>query len=425
MFNRVQSVFTYLHNKGFFDLLVARFLMQFLGLGTVLLVARMLTPKDLGDIKIIQSYTSLFSLLAGFGFSAAVLKICSERSSMDDKEIVLRHAFWRSLITSAITLILLTILAYTRIITPTAHIARWLLVYSISIPIAVTSELLVVFLQAQKKIKLMARVQSIVKVQSVIIIVLCTWKWSFQGFVLSTIIAYAAGLIPLVSQVHLSFLTKRATYHNPLFMNYAIFSMLGNLVSQIGQRGDLFILDHFSTNREIIGYYALASIFFMAAIQATGVVQQILVPYFSEHSSDHSWITKHIDINVKRMTLLGLAIAISTFGAAWFIIYAFFDPSYFLALRYLAVLLVSYCIFSTYAVVWAAMVGLGFMRFKFCIVAISTPLTLLLMYIGLQRFGIVGLAWSSVAASSIKALLTFCLLPIVLKMSPGNMRQVE
>jgi O-antigen/teichoic acid export membrane protein len=417
MITRLHTLLAYLNSKGFFDLMIARFLMQFMGLGTVLLVARLVPITDLGDIKIIQSYSELFMLFAGFGFSTAVLKICSERSSLKDKESLLRSAALRSLCTSLLSMVLLTILATTRVITPTAHVARWLMIYSLAIPFAVMSELLVTFLQAQKKIKVMARIQSIVKIQSVVIIIICTWRWGFKGFIVATVIAFVAGLIPLFLQVGTRFLTLRSRCHTQRFMHYATYSMLGNFVSQLGQRGDILILDHLVKNRANIGYYALASIFTLAAVQATGVVQQILIPYFSEHSNDIAWIKKQLKINIQRMTLLGIVIALFIYFAAWFIISAFFDPSYYIVLQYLSVLLVGYFIFSTYAVVGAALLGLGFMRYNFLCVVISTPLSLLFMCIGFNHFGIIGLAWSSVVASSVKAMLTFCLLPVVLKKS--------
>lgn len=417
MLKIIHASSAYLNKKGFFDLLIAKFLIQFLGFGTILLVAKFLTPTELGEIKIIQSYTGIFIILAGFGFNTAVLKICSERSTLEEKEGVLKLSLKRSLITSLLTCLLLTVLAYTGIITSSLHIARWLVIYAVAIPFIIITDLFMVFLQAQKKIKFMARIQAVIKAQSTVLIIFSTWKWGFSGFIYSTIAAFAIGLFPLVWQVGLDF-TKAPLKETPRhFANYATFSMLGNLISQIGVYGDIFILDYFLLKRETIGFYSLATIFLMAAMQVTGVVQQITTPYFSENMTDKRWVIHQLTKNVLRMIGLSILVSFTIYIAAWTIITNFFAPEYGVTLRYLLILLFKYIIYSSYALVGAALVGLGFMKFNFMVAAISTPISLLLCYLGLKYYGILGMAWSTVLASLFTAILSFTSFMIMLRRS--------
>ena len=68
-----------INKKGFFHLLSAKFLLRFFGFGSQLLVIKFLSATEMGQIKTMQSFISVATLLAGFGFNTAVLKICSEK----------------------------------------------------------------------------------------------------------------------------------------------------------------------------------------------------------------------------------------------------------------------------------------------------------------------------------------------------------
>ena len=67
-----------IQEKGFFHLLSANILIQIFAFASQLFVAGILSPEDIGRIKIIQTYLSVFSVIAGMGLNASTLKICSE-----------------------------------------------------------------------------------------------------------------------------------------------------------------------------------------------------------------------------------------------------------------------------------------------------------------------------------------------------------
>ena len=408
--NFIHSTISYLNKKGFFDLLVAKFLIQFIGFGTILFVTKFLAPEEIGQIKIIQSYAHVFAIVAGFGFNTAVLKICSERSSAEAKQKTLNISFKLSLGTSLTTYFLLCLLISNGYIASSPKLARWLIVYCTIIPVLVATDILVVFLQSQKKIKLMARIQAFIKIQSAIFIVTSSWIWGFEGFIFSTIFAYVLGLAPLLWEVGFVFLRHPVSLPSSRLLKYAVLSMSANLVSQIGQRGDFFILDHLMKDRAAIGYYSLATIFLLAATQVTGAVQQIITPYFSENANNAVWIQSNLKQTIRRMLLLSIATAISVYVAAFCVIYLFLGASYNPTLDYLPALLLQYIIFSSYAIIGGALVGLGFMGFNFLVGLLSTPLSLLIAYWGLQHYGLNGVAWSKVISTFFTACLSYAAL---------------
>ncbi|RKZ84102.1 MAG: sugar isomerase [Candidatus Parabeggiatoa sp. nov. 1] len=405
-----------LHKKGFFDLLSVNFLTQFLGFGTLLLVAKFLTPTEFGQIKIIQSYAAVFLLLAGFGLNTAVLKFCAENRVAEEKESILKLAIQRTIVASFLVLILLSGLAFTNIITSSREQSSWLLIYAIGIPFAALTALLMIYLQALKKIKQMTRVQAIIKLQSFVVIIVSTWIWGFQGFIFSTVAAYIIGLIPLIKQIGINFLKNPSNKTIPNnFMSIAIFSLLANGVSMIGQYADIFILDHFTNDREAIGYYSLATILILGATQVTNTVQSIATPYFSERGHDKTWFYQKLFQTQTRMAALSVVVAIGVYVIAWFIVHFFYGENYIVTLSYLRILLLKYIMWSSCAIIGVSLVGLGLMRYNLTIVAISTPVGVILSYFLLQTNGILGVAWAQVLASFVMFILVLLISRIALR----------
>jgi O-antigen/teichoic acid export membrane protein len=404
-----------LHRRGFFHLLTANFLTQFLGFGTMLLVAKFLAPSELGNIKVLQSYALLFTVLAGFGLNTAVLKFCAEDRSPEDRQHILRRAISISLATTAAAVGVLAVLASAGIIASSRHMLIWLLVYAGVIPFAVVTGILIVYLQALKRIREMARAQAFIKLQSLVLIVLCTWAWGFSGFVFSTIAAYAAGLIPLLRQVGTAFLRAPDRTLPAGFLHVAGFSMLANGVSTLGQNADVYMLDRLVPDRAKIGYYALATIIVLAANQVTATVQSIATPDFSQRARDERWIRRQMVRLQWQMSLLSVIVAGVLWLGASLLIPAIYGSEYRQTLLYLGVLLGKYVLWSSYAVLGITLVGLGLMRFSFIVVAISTPIGLALTYVFLRRFGVIGAAWAQVGTQAVNLLLVLCIVPIALR----------
>jgi O-antigen/teichoic acid export membrane protein len=412
-----------IYHKGFFHLLSVNFLTQFLGFGTTLLVAKFLSPVELGEIKILQSYAGLFVVLGGFGINTAVLKICSEKHDERYKGHILRYALARSMLYATIALGLIVLLALTGVITSSPHLSLWLVVYGLIVPFAVVSEILTVFIQALKKIKEMAGAQAVIKGQSFVLIVICTCLWGFRGFILATIIAYVVGVLPLLRQVGLKYLSPVAggvTGIPKLFSHIALFSMLANGVSLIGRYADIFILDHFVSNRAEIGYYSLATIFILGAMQVTQTVQSIATPHFSEHADEEIWFRRQLLRNQVRMAALSVIVAILLYGMAFFFVPFFYGPAYHSTLVYLAILLIRYVVWSSYAILGVALVGLGLMRLSFVGVVISASINLCLSYLFLKRFGIVGVAWAQTVSAVMHFFIGLIIIRLALRRAFGD-----
>ncbi len=399
--NRCRQMTSAAYRKGFFALLSANFLTQFLSFGTTLLVAKFLSPAELGDIRILQAYSLLFVIIGGFGYNTATLKFCSELNDERWKQGLLTLAVRRSVVSSLLVLAIVGLLAASGKLTRSPELGRWLVFYGATIPLAVFTQLLMSYLQALKRISEMARLQAMLRIQSFLVIVASTWAWGFAGFVISTLVSSGLGLLPLVWQVGRGAWNVCPASLPRGFDRMAFFSMLGNGVVALGSFGQFYLLDHLWQDRQEIGYYSLATIFLLAASQVTFTVQTIATPYLSERSSDPRWFVRTLIRVQLQMAVVAIGIAAAVLMGAWFLVRVFYGPAYMISLTYLVILLVKYVLWSCGALVGVAMLALGKVHLNFLIAAIATSIGLGLSYGMLQRFGLIGLAWAQVVADAV------------------------
>ncbi|OQD33325.1 lipopolysaccharide biosynthesis protein [Bacillus toyonensis] len=87
MRGKIHNNIIQLRKKGFFSLLLTKFLVQFVGFGSVILVAKFISPESMAQIKSLQTYLILAVLIGTFGLDTAILKYCSEPREEGEKKI--------------------------------------------------------------------------------------------------------------------------------------------------------------------------------------------------------------------------------------------------------------------------------------------------------------------------------------------------
>ncbi len=399
--NALLGPFRSLLEKGFLYLLSANFLAQFLSFLTSLVITRFLSPERLGEVKILQSYIIFFLVFAGYGFSSAVLKYGAEKRTADDKAFLLRATLRRAMIFTAIIVAVVALLTLSGIVTRTAYLSRWLIIFLAAVPFIVIYDILIAYLQGNKRIKEMSRMQAIYKTITFFLVALGTWRWGLEGFVIGTIAASLIGLLPLLKPVGLDFLRRRLGSLPAGYNRMVLFSMLAYSITILGQYGDIFILDHFVLDRQSIGHYSLATYFVLAATQATLAIQAILIPYFSEHGRDKAWLDRNLRQYQLLTSGLSLFIAVGINIVAWGLVRYVYKAAYEPSLGYLLVLSLRYILFSSYAIISAALIGIEMVRYHFFAVGVAVPIGLVLSYFLQQPYGAMGVAWAQVIAAAL------------------------
>ena len=416
--NRISQLFEDIFNKGFFHLLSANFIMGFLAFGAQLLVAKFLTPVELGQIKVMQSFIWLATILAGFGFNTAILKLCSEKKSREERSIIFTQNIYYTVIPIIFVLVILFLLAKLGLLSPDKAINNWLPVYMLVIPAMTYTALVMAYLQALKKIQIMAKMQMIIRLFSVIVLVFATYVYGLVGFIFSSIFILYISSGVLFSLVKSDFKIKRklrAGFSKSFF--YAKWSVAANIVTAIGQYMDILILNYFIEDRLNFGYYSLSVIFILGMNYITATVQAIATPYFSEKSNNKQEFLRVLKKYEKLMILLAFSVTMVAFLIVPLFINVLYGSAYKPAGIYFRILLFKYFFWSCYALPGVAMVGLGKMRYNFLSGFILVIISFILTYFFIIYYGIIGAAIAQALAYFISLIVVLLMTKYVISIS--------
>ena len=109
-------IFSNIINKGikagFFHLLFANILLQIAGFGSQIFLTRILPVEDIGRIRVLQSFLSIFLMLATLGINTTILKLCSTDNDESEKLKIFKNGIVISLFTSFGVVLVVWILSY-------------------------------------------------------------------------------------------------------------------------------------------------------------------------------------------------------------------------------------------------------------------------------------------------------------------------
>lgn len=387
-------------SKGFFHLFSANIATSLLAFGSQLLVIKFLTPAEMADIKTMQSFVGVAVVIAGFGFNAAVLKLCSEQRPDAERAAI----FWRSLrytfLPIVLVLIAMAIAAQLGLFSPSARVNSWMLVFMLSVPATALASVLMMYLQARKRIKLMAAMQTAIRIGGVTVIVISTYFYGFGGFVIAGSAVAIAALVPLIKTVRGDIVGLKEKTHHPYpeIWYYARWSLSGNLVTTIISYLDILMLNYFISDRVGLGYYSIATIFILGLNQVTTTVQAIATPYFSEYSRDETQFMRVLRKYQKMLIAVAFGLtAVSMIAVPWLIVMLYGD-SYAPAGDYFRILAIKYFLWSCYALLGIAIWGIGKMKFSFYSVLASLLISSVVSYFLIMQRGLPGAAIAQVVS---------------------------
>jgi O-antigen/teichoic acid export membrane protein len=394
------------YDKGFFHLLSTNFLTQALGFGTLLVLAKIFTPEEVGLLKILQSYGGVFTLLAGFGINTAVLRYCAIPESNDERQAIFRGGLRLAYLIAALAWTLFVLLSLSGFRSSSGDARKWFLLYSLVIPFMGLTTLFSAYLHANKLMKIMANLQGGFRALTFLLVLGIGYFVGFGGFVVGSVIGGALLLFAHVRQVS-RLMPLRGSHVMPSgFVAMAAWSLAANGIGMLGGYADVFLLDRYMPDRAQIGYYSVATFFMLAAMQVTGAIQAIATPYFAEKTHDRVWTRKYL-LRIQTLTMLcSVPVALSTFGAAWILVNYYYDASYSRVLDVLPFLLVRYFIHASHAVIGIALLTARRVDINFMAATLSAFANFIAGYVLLPRFGLDGVAMGQLVGPLLSLLVT-------------------
>lgn len=405
IWDRFARLSRYLHGKGFFHLLTGNFLGQFLGMATILIVAKLVSKDDFGYLRVAQGYLQFLIPLASFGVNIAVLRFCAEDRPEAERAGILSFGIRRLLIWSALVSACFCALALSGGLSPHARLAAWAAVMVWMVPLQNLSDACNAYLQALKRFVQSAKYQTFVRAQSLVLVVAATWVWGVQGFVYGLLFASAAVLVPIGYAVG-----SRNLWARPVrvegFVKTSVQAMAANSLAVAMVYADAWLLDHTISDPRVVADYQWGAIFSLAAIQINATAQNIAAPYFSERSEDEGWLWKRMLAVQRKLALGSVPIAALVFGGVWVLAATLF-PDYRGALPYAAVLLGRYVVLASMAIVQMGLLSKGRHGWNVGASALGLGVGLSAGWWLAEPFGALGIAWGQVIGAGAMAAATW------------------
>lgn len=386
--------------KGFFHLLTANILIQAVAFASQLFVAGILSPDDIGRIKIIMTFLSVFSVVGGMGFNGSTLKLCSEnRPKHELREILSSGVFFTTL--STVTFYLLALILNSFGLFSSDTLVRWLIPMGL-LPL-ITNSVFMVFVgyfQAIKEFKIMSRITIANKLISIVAIVLLTWWFGIRGYYvaynLSFIVMLIAGFRLLKNDFVFS--TGNFRQHLKTHFTYSKSSLFANLLAEISAYADIFIINYLLLDMVEIGYYSFALTLTIALRVFPATVQQIATPYLSGLANDRIAFSSAFK---KYNRVLYLVVAI-TFVLAVLIapslIKIIYSGKYDAAMPYFQFLAAGWSLRVLTQLQSAAIFGLGKIHYNAYVSLISMVFNIGIYILFVNIYGAIGAAWASIPA---------------------------
>lgn len=390
------------YKKGLFHLLGANSLILAFGFLSQLFVAWILTPVDIGVIKLLQTYSSIFITIGGFGYNISVLKLCSENRSDGEKKYLYQKGLAYSIVGSAISYSLIAVLVLTNLLSEDKTVNNYMLLFGVGVVPQVTSSVYFSYLQALQKMTEFSKIQIYTKLISIIMLICLTYFFLLNGYIISLILGYLFTNLLLIYKIR--YINKSVISHNisapfKLHNQYSFSSLFANLLNIFILSIDILIINFLTEDKVEIGYYSfgLTLVSFLMIFSTT--VMQILNPHFSKASGNfEEWNNNVIKYSRLILKAAVLIFIISLFVVPVFLNYAF-NGKYKDSIIYFIILSVAW-VFKNFILVKAsALFGLGKIKINILVGVISLPVYVILITLGTLYFNLLGAAIAVVLSS--------------------------
>jgi len=395
----IQTRLQKIRQKGFFHLLSANILIQIVAFTSQLIVAGILMPEDIGRIKIIQTYLSIFSIIAGMGFNVSTLKLCSENRTKEERDTLFRAGLFFTIISTTCLYLLILLLNYFHIFTKDSLI-QWLIPLGL-FPIISSSLFSVItsYFQATNEFKTLSALTVSNKVISILGILILTCFWGIKGYY----VAYNLGLILMllvcfkvirIEHTKAS-LSDKFSYFSSHW-KYAKSSLWANLLSEMSAYVDIILIGFFITDMHQIGFYSFALTITILFRLFPSTVQQITSPLFSSISNQK----EQFQIAFKRYNKILYLVVAVTFLAAWLtipdIVHFVFNGKYDESMHYFPFLALGWSLRQLVQLQSAAIFGLGKIHYNALVSFIVLLFNIIIISISLHFYGLMGAAYASI-----------------------------
>ncbi len=378
------------------------------GLATIgiLVLAYILSPSDMANIRVMQAYVIIGVCVGSLGFSTGVLKYCVENLG-DKQELglldrVVRINFWSALAYVAV----ISLLALPGMMIPLGDLQYYYFaVVLLCTPLMVYSENIRNYMIAKAQFSLAANGLVVTRVLAFAIPVGCTYLWHFPGYVGATLVAAVGSAI-----WYFRSLDRRSigNSHHALpdnFIRFSSYAMLGNLIVIFAAYGDMLMLNAMVSDRAQLGAYALASVMQSGLMLLTNSVQTILLPGMIRMHAAKQELRRYLIHKQLILAVASIAAALAACVVVFYGVLLIYGQQYQLVPKIFAGLCLSYVLVSCGTLSGSVLLGAGGTSINTAVAGASIVVGFLFAYFTIDAYGIFGMMLGKIVYG-----LVFCVL---------------
>lgn len=400
--SRTKNLFKISSDVGFFHLISSNYAIKIFGFASQIFVAWILTPTDLGRIRVWQSFLSIALITASFGFESSTLKLCSEDWTNEEKYSIYNKALHYIIPSLFITYFVVILLSIFGILSPDKIVNNYTWLFFLALFPLTINGVQLSYLRALKKIKEYANIQVITKLISIIFIICLTYFYNLWGYLVALIFGYLLSFYLIKRLVNKNSYKSVNIVKTPILkmhLKYSIPVVIDDFAGMISQNLDIIILNFIILSRDEVGYYGFAVTLLAMMTVISYSMYQIIVPYFSEKSNDIQQIL--IMFNKYEFKWAFVSLIILVFAVLFTIPFLYYAMSgkYVQSTQYFIPLAIAWFFKSNLSFQAGALFGMGKMLFLATFSIISVLITAGFLWISIGYYGSIGAAYGMMFAA--------------------------
>ncbi len=388
-----------LMTTGVPHLLSALALTQGLALIRRVLLARLLTAAELGQMTYVMQIADFVVVFADFGICTAVLKYAAERVSTErQRELYCAGLFWGGLSAAVVGVLYLAAVALLPLpLERSLLVFMWMVVPYI--PLAAIVRTPLVFMQARKEIKRAARYTALTQALSLLALVGATYFFQLWGFFTVVTVAPASNLLLLLwaTRTELRWYAPSLTVLK-LLGTFGVFSLMANAAGLATAAVTTVLLRHLTGSDEAVGVFSIAALVMHATRLLPAALMQTAFPHLSGLLHDPGRLRRRVwELCLKQALVMG-ALVLLWWPVGSAVIRLTFGARYADAFGAATMLLIAGIPFAISAAAAQGLLALGHVRINVLASLILLGLNTLGCFLWIPAYGLLGAAGATAAA---------------------------
>ncbi len=379
-------------SSGLIELIISNMFIQLTALVTVIFLADLLDPKEIGFFRLLFAYFVFFQMLGLLGCNSSILKFCSE--NIDDHLKISRLLFFRqrSFVSSLLSSVIFNIYLYFYVDPISASASYYMHIYTLSIPFAVYSLCSMALLQSLKMVRTAAITQGIIRASFLIFSIIGGILGGLEWVIYMTFVGYILGAFALFIIINKSINIKSLVIldsgeKNTLkFHSYGMF--FAGILGILQQNIDFYMLGFLGASYSLIASFGIAAILFNVGTVITGTIQTVVSPFFSENQDNKNWVRKRAVSFQLFLIPISLIFGILMYFGLYALLKIGFFNEYQNILKYSVPVIFKYFIWSTFCILGAALFSIGVVKETLIHALVLIILNIILSYFSALWYGI-------------------------------------